>query len=113
MKKIFLLVLPVAFLGAACSSAPPPENSVVLSNCSVKEGRVTVQASVKNTEKENRNFDLVVSVEDASGLRIGEVDRRINALQSGKVTVVQLEGPVNYNGRPSFFTCKLANVARS
>jgi hypothetical protein len=78
-----------------------------------KSAQATI--TVTNSTAETQTYPITVSVNDADGERVGEINAFSNSLASGQTTTlsgINARGLANESARPGPATCTVADVDR-
>ena len=109
----------VAALNNAFGRDPTAMKDVTVSDCLVTNdyGTAFVRATIKITNPTSRtqSYSTTISVNDANGARIGEINAFTNSLAPGQsvtLTGDQASGNANKGTKAGSATCTVANVNR-
>jgi hypothetical protein len=108
-----------AALQKAFGNDPTAMSDVAVSNCYISNdyGTPFVHATVKivNSASRTQSYGSTISVNDASGVRVGEINTFSNALGAGQSTTLSgpsVTGNAEGNAKPGPATCMVASVRR-
>ncbi|MGH3786914.1 MAG: hypothetical protein ACRDRG_10280 [Pseudonocardiaceae bacterium] len=109
----------VAELDKAFGNDPAAMSDVSASDCSVvsEYGFTSTRATVRivNPTDKPQSYSATVSVNDASGARVGEINVFSNSLGAGQTVTLSdmnASGTAASNAKPGPATCTVANVTR-
>lgn len=106
-------------LGKSMGNDPAAMGDVAVSDCSVTNeyGFASTRGTVtiKNTTGQTQSYMATISVNDASGARVGEINAVSNSLGAGQSVTLSgtnATGTAADNAKPGPATCAVANVTR-
>jgi hypothetical protein len=109
----------VESLDKAFGDDPTAAQDVTVSDCRVVDeyGNKSTQATITitNSTADAQTYLITVSVNDAAGARVGEINAVSNSLGAGQTTTltgINARGLANESARPGPATCTVADVDR-